>query len=109
MSAWRRYERCFKKECTRNLVTGELVFQVATGSHWIGHVTPTGEHVIGEWHEECFRELFPELVHPQARPYKCFCCKGLIERNEKVVYSVLGAKPTSPYVRPEDRVIRFSL
>jgi hypothetical protein len=89
--------------CRKTLTVGERVLQIARGHYYRRAETPTfafGPAVLYEWHRACFAE-FP--IEFQRAPYECLLCRDVIEHGDKVIYAVIGAKPASPYTRPERR------
>lgn len=105
----RPFKKCFKDGCKRPLEPLHRVFQVGTGSIWTNHVAPLPQVVVGEWHEDCFRETYPEIISPQGLPYCCTFCRRRIEDREIVVYCELGTKRELPFRRPERRGYQLQL
>jgi|SRR5579863_1999391 len=105
--------------CPVALQVGDRVFQFAKGRYFGPSITPTYKNrwaVLGEWHEDCFRQN-PSInfhdglverhyhieIRAQEQPYFCSFCDEEIERRGWVYYGVIGNKPAEPWFRPERR------
>src|SRR4051794_20060634 len=89
--------------CGEYVRSGARIFQVAFGQYIRGFKTPTYQNsssVLYEGHEGCF-DNFP--TEPQREPYSCSICGRNIRHGSRVVYGVVGHKPSPGYTRPERR------
>ena len=89
--------------CGRSVRPGTSLFQVSFGQYVKGAETPTyqdSSSILYEGHESCF-DNFP--TEPQREPYACSICGRSIRHRARVVYGVVGRKPSPGYIRPERR------
>ena len=84
--------------------SGDLVFQVARGRHWVApYVTPTKDVLVGNFCVDCFHAQFGELAASQVQPYHCTLCSRPIQNQESVIYATYGYLPDEPAIRLEQR------
>jgi hypothetical protein len=90
---------CSRHDCSRRIVPGVSMVQVAWGYYFDGAITPTFAHLESEWHRACYEGP----IEPQSTPYRCPSCKQQIKHGEYVVYVTIGSAPEEPWVRAEGR------
>jgi len=81
----------------------QWVFQVATGIYVSPFITPTDfsrDAIITEMHAECVNG---ERLSNQELPYHCHGCGDPIVGWAEIIYGVVGRKPRTPWIRPEER------
>jgi hypothetical protein len=90
-------------KCPRPVEPRQWIFQLATGLYVSRFITPTDfsrKAILTEMHVECVEE---NCLKNQRQPYHCQGCGERIVGWARIIYGVVGRKPSGPWIRPEER------